>query len=272
MTMCGMAAGFAALFGTPLTSVIFAMEVITVGVMHYSAIVPCIISALVAAGLSQAVGIAPTTFSIAHIPAAVGLENCFRVAVLGVLCAILSVLFCIVMEHIGGAYRRIFKNPFVRVFCGGCIVIAATYLVGCRDYNGAGMNIITQALQGDAKAEAFLLKILFTALTLGAGFKGGEIVPSFFIGATFGCVAGPLLGLSAPFAASLGMAAVFCGVTNCPLASIMLCIEVFGVHGMAYYALCCAVSYMLSGYYGLYTEQKIMYSKVEPEFINKNVH
>ena len=151
------------------------------------------------------------------------------------------------------------------------IVIAATYLVGCRDYNGAGMNIITQALQGDAKAEAFLLKILFTALTLGAGFKGGEIVPSFFIGATFGCVAGPLLGLSAPFAASLGMA-VFCGVTNCPLASIMLCIEVFGFHGMAYYALCCAVSYMLSGYYGLYTEQKIMYSKVEPEFINKNVH
>ena len=134
------------------------------------------------------------------------------------------------------------------------------------------MNIIKQALQGDAKAEAFLLKILFTALTLGAGFKGGEIVPSFFIGATFGCVAGPLLGLSAPFAASLGMAAVFCGVTNCPLASIMLCIEVFGVHGMAYYALCCAVSYMLSGYYGLYTEQKIMYSKVEPEFINKNVH
>jgi len=189
-----------------------------------------------------------------------------------VLCAVLSVLFCIVMEHIGGAYRRIFKNPFVRVFCGGCIVIAATYLVGCRDYNGAGMNIITQALQGDAKAEAFLLKILFTALTLGAGFKGGEIVPSFFIGATFGCVAGPLLGLSAPFAASLGMAAVFCGVTNCPLASIMLCIEVFGFHGMAYYALCCAVSYMLSGYYGLYTEQKIMYSKVEPEFINKNVH
>lgn len=272
MTMCGMAAGFSALFGTPLTSVIFAMEVITVGVMHYSAIVPCIISALVAAGLSQAVGIAPTTFSIARVPATIGFENCWRVAVLGVLCAILSVLFCVIMEQIGDVYRKVFKNPMVRVFCGGCIVIAATYLVGCRDYNGAGMNIIAQALQGDAKAEAFLLKILFTALTLGAGFKGGEIVPSFFIGATFGCVAGQMLGISAPFAAALGMAAVFCGVTNCPLASIMLCIEVFGFHGTAYYALCCAVSYMLSGYYGLYSEQKIMYSKVEPEFINKNVH
>lgn len=272
MTMCGMAAGFAALFGTPLTSVIFAMEVITVGVMHYSAIVPCIISALVASGLSKAVGIKPTAFEIVGIPKTIGLETCWLVAILGILCAVLSVLFCIVMEHTGNAYRKYFKNSMVRVFVGGCIVIGATYLVGCRDYNGAGMDIITKALNGDAKTEAFLLKILFTALTLGAGYKGGEIVPSFFIGATFGCIAGPLMGLPAAFAASLGMAAVFCGVTNCPLASIMLCIELFGFHGTAYYALCCAISYMLSGYYGLYSEQKIMYSKVEPEFINKNVH
>lgn len=272
MTMCGMAAGFAALFGTPLTSVIFAMEVITVGVMHYSAIVPCIISALVASGLSKAVGIKPTAFEIVGIPETIGLETCWLVAILGILCAVLSVLFCIVMEHTGNAYRKYFKNSMVRAFVGGCIVIGATYLVGCRDYNGAGMDIITKALNGDAKTEAFLLKILFTALTLGAGYKGGEIVPSFFIGATFGCIAGPLLGLPAAFAASLGMAAVFCGVTNCPLASIMLCIELFGFHGTAYYALCCAISYMLSGYYGLYSEQKIMYSKVEPEFINKNVH
>lgn len=272
MTMCGMAAGFAALFGTPLTSVIFAMEVITVGVMHYSAIVPCIISALVASGLSKAVGIKPTAFEIVGIPETIGLETCWLVAILGILCAVLSVLFCIVMEHTGNAYRKYFKNSMVRVFVGGCIVIGATYLVGCRDYNGTGMDIITKALNGDAKTEAFLLKILFTALTLGAGYKGGEIVPSFFIGATFGCIAGPLMGLPAAFAASLGMAAVFCGVTNCPLASIILCIELFGFHGTAYYALCCAISYMLSGYYGLYSEQKIMYSKVEPEFINKNVH
>jgi len=272
MTMCGMAAGFSALFGTPLTSVVFAMEVITVGVMHYSAIVPCIISALVASGLSQAVGIAPTAFTIIGIPEKMMLETGWLVAVLGIFCAVLSVVFCIVMEQTGHAYQRYFKNPMVRVFIGGCIVIGATYLAGCRDYNGAGMDIIVNALHGDAKTEAFFLKILFTALTLGAGFKGGEIVPSFFIGATFGCVAGPLLGLPAPFAASLGMAAVFCGVTNCPLTSIFLCIELFGFHGTGYYALCCAISYMLSGYYGLYSEQKIMYSKVEPEFINKNVH
>ncbi len=272
MTMCGMAAGFAALFGTPLTSVVFAMEVITVGVMHYSAMVPCVISSLVAVWLSGTAGIAPTAFLITGIPDTIALKPCLSVALLGILCAVLSVLFCIVLSRIGQTYTRFFKNPFVRVFCGGCIVVAASLLVGCRDYNGAGMDMIALALQGDAKTEAFLLKIIFTALTLGAGFKGGEIVPSFFIGASFGCVAGPLLGLSAPFAASLGMAAVFCGVTNCPLASILLCMEVFGSRGVVYYALCCAVSYMLSGYYGLYSEQKIMYSKVEPEFINQNVH
>lgn len=272
MTMCGMAAGFSALFGAPLTAVVFSMEVITVGVMHYSAMVPCIVSALVAASLSEGVGIAPTAFSIRGVPDAVKLDTAWCVGVLGVACAVLSILFCLAMERTAKAYRSKLPNPFLRVFCGGCILIALTWLVGCRDYNGAGMDIITAALSGDAKAEAFLLKILFTALTLGAGFKGGEIVPSFFIGATFGCVVGPLLGLPAPFAASLGMAAVFCGVTNCPLASIFLSIELFGFEGAAYYALCCAVSYMLSGYYGLYTEQKIMYSKVQPEFINKNVH
>lgn len=272
MTMCGMAAGFSALFGTPLTSVIFAMEVITVGVMHYSAIVPCTVAALVASGMSRAMGIAPTAFFIANIPGEIMFETCCGVVMLGISSALVSILFCIVMEHTSHIYRKYIQNPMLRVFIGGCIVIALTYLVGCRDYNGAGMDIITKALHGDAKAEAFLLKILFTALTLGAGFKGGEIVPSFFIGATFGCVVGPLIGLPAGFAAALCMGAVFCGVTNCPLASVILCIELFGFKGAGYFALCCGISYMLSGYYGLYSEQKIMYSKVQPEFINRNVH
>ncbi len=272
MTMCGMAAGFSALFGTPLTSVVFAMEVITVGVMHYSAIVPCTVAALVASSISQSMGIAPTAFAIANIPGEINMEIGVGAVVLGIASALVSILFCIAMEHTSHAYKKHIANPLLRVFIGGCLVIGLTYLVGCRDYNGAGMDIITRALHGDAKAEAFLLKILFTAVTLGAGYKGGEIVPSFFIGATMGCIVGPFIGLPAGFAASLCMAAVFCGVTNCPLASIILCIELFGMRGAGYYALCCGISYMLSGYYGLYSEQKIMYSKVQPEFINKNVH
>ena len=217
-------------------------------------------------------GIAPTAFFVADIPEKILFETCSEVVALGIASALISILFCVVMEHVSHTYRKRIPNPMLRAFVGGCLVIALTYLVGCRDYNGAGMDIIVNALHGDAKAEAFLLKILFTALTLGAGFKGGEIVPSFFIGATFGCVAGTLLGMPAGFAASLCMAAVFCGVTNCPLASIILCIELFGFKGTGYYALCCGVSYMLSGYYGPYSEQKIMYSKIQPEFINKNVH
>ncbi len=272
MTMCGMAAGFSALFGTPLAAVVFSMEVITVGVMHYSAIVPCIISALVASSIAGNFGIQPTAFAVIGIPEKILLETGWCVGILGVFCALLSILFCIGMEKAAHTYQRFFKSQMLRAFVGGCIIVALSYLVGCRDYNGAGMDIIQNAIAGEAKTEAFLLKILFTSLTLGAGFKGGEIVPSFFVGATFGCIAGPLMGLPASFAASLGMAAVFCGVTNCPLASIILCIELFGFHGTGYYALCCAISYMLSGYYGLYSEQKIMYSKVQPEFINRKVH
>lgn len=272
ITMCGMAAGFSALFGTPLTSVVFAMEVITVGVMHYSAIVPCTISALVAAGLAKGAGISAPCYNVLGVPAEVKLDTGWCVGLLGIGCALLSILFCVVMEMVSGRYKKYFPNPMLRAFVGGCLVIGLTYLVGCRDYNGAGMELIAKAIGGEAKTEAFLLKILFTALTLGAGFKGGEIVPSFFVGATFGCVVGPILSLPASFAASLGMAAVFCGVTNCPLASVFLCIELFGIRGIGYYAICCGISYMLSGYYGLYSEQKIMYSKVQPEFINKNVH
>ena len=115
---------------------------------------------------------------------------------------------------------------------------------------------------------AFLLKLLFTAITLAAGFKGGEVVPSFFVGATFGCAVAPLLGLPAGFGAAVGLAAVFCGVTNCPLASTLLAVELFGAEGLLYFALACCLSYMLSGYQGLYSRQTILYSKLKAQFIN----
>ena len=112
------------------------------------------------------------------------------------------------------------------------------------------------------------MKLIFTCITLSAGFKGGEVVPSFFIGATFGCAAAPLLGLPAGFGAALGLVCVFCGATNCPVASIFLAIELFGGGGVLYFALGCGVSYMLSGYNGLYSSQTIVYSKLKAEYIN----
>ena len=271
ITMCGMSAGFAALFGTPVAAVVFSMEVITVGIMHYSAIVPSIIAAVTATGLSMACGVTPTSFTLQSVPE-LSASGVGSVILLGVFCAGVSVLFCLTMETAGKYYKKIFKNGYIRIFVGGCIVVALTLLLGTRDYNGAGMDVITRAIAGEAEYPAFLWKILLTALTLGAGYKGGEIVPSFFVGATFGCVIGPWIGLPASFAAATGMAALFCGVTNCPIASVILCVELFGAEGIAYYTLACAVSYMLSGYYGLYSEQKIMYSKMQPEFINKSVH
>ena len=164
-------------------------------------------------------------------------------------------------------YARYLPHPYVRVFVGGCIVVALTLLLGTRDYNGAGMQVIWRAFTGNAHPAAFLIKMVLTALTLGAGFKGGEIVPAFFVGSTFGCYYGGFLGLSGSFAAGVGMVAVFCGVTNCPLTSILLAYELFGGDGLLLFALGCAVSYMFSGYSGLYSAQKIMYSKLRPEFI-----
>ena len=120
--------------------------------------------------------------------------------------------------------------------------------------------------QGQALPLDFLWKILFTALTLGAGYKGGEVVPSFFVGATFGCVAAPLLGLPAGFGAALGLAAVFCGATNCLVPSIVLAVELFGAPGLLYYAIVCGVSYTLSGYSGLYSHQHFLTDKLGTEY------
>ena len=160
-------------------------------------------------------------------------------------------------------------NPWVRAFAGGCAVIALTWIFGTTDYNGAGMQVIAAAVeQGTAHPAAFLLKLVFTAITLAAGFKGGEVVPSFFVGAAFGCVAGPLLGLPAGFAAALGLVSVFCGAVNCPLASIFLAVELFGGEGLLYFAVACCVSFVLSGYNGLYSSQRILHSKLKGLYIN----
>ena len=112
------------------------------------------------------------------------------------------------------------------------------------------------------------MKLAFTAVTIGCGFKGGEVVPSFFVGAAFGCVFGGLLGLPPAFAAAIGLVAVFCGAVNCPVASVILSIELFGSAGIVYFAAACALSYVLSGYCGLYSSQTILYSKLRAEFIN----
>lgn len=266
-TLCGMAAFFSALFGTPLTATVFAMVVISVGVFYHAAFIPCFTASLVAYGISRWIGVEPTHFAVT----APVLEpvTLLKVAGLGALCAVVAVLFCNAMHATGHFLRQRIPNPWLRVVSGGFAVILLTCLLGVSDYNGAGMDVIQRAVEGGTAAPAaFLLKILFTAVTLGAGYKGGEVVPSFFVGATFGCVAGPLLGLPAGFSAAVGLVAVFCACVNCPVASMFLSVELFGSDGILYFALACGIAYMLSGYNGLYSSQTILYSKLKAQYIN----
>lgn len=284
ITMCGMSAAFSALFGTPLTAAMFSMEVTSVGVLYYAAIVPCILSSIIGLWVAQHFGVPPTAFTLEGIPN-LSAATLLQVIGMGILFALLSIFFCRLMHAAPRIYDKFLPNHLVRAAVGGALVIALTYVIwiwdpGTYDYNGAGEAIIHAAIGGNARPEAFFFKMLFTTITLGAGFKGGEIVPVFFTGATFGCTVAPFLGLHPSFGAGLGMVCVFCGVTNCPITSLLLSLELFAGdslgmftgQSLCLFAVCLAVSYMLSGYYGLYSEQKIVYSKLRPEFIDKKAN
>lgn len=271
MIMCGMSACFSAVFGTPMAAAVFSMEVISVGIMHYSALVPCVISSLTASMLARHFGAMPEVFPITDLPALTALTVGQTILAAAAFAAI-SVVFCIALHLSEHTYKKYIANPYLRVFVGGLIVVLLTMLLHTNDYNGAGMPMIARCFEGSVPPWAFMMKIIFTAATLGAGFKGGEIVPSFFIGATLGCVIGPILGLPAALCAGCGMVGVFCGVTNSPITSLLISFELFGFEGMPYYLITIAVSYMLSGYYGLYSSQKIIYSKTRTEYIDAHTH
>lgn len=270
ITMTGMSAGFSALFGTPMAAEVFAMEVTNVGVMQYSAFVPCMIASAVGLLVARLLGVQPEIFVIEGLPE-LNAASIAQAAVLAIACALLSILFCVALHKSSALYSKLLPNIILRGLAGGLIVAAFTFLVGKQDYNGAGMNIIQRVFEGDALPLAFIMKIIFTALTLGAGFKGGEIVPAFFVGATFGGFYGRFIGMSPSFGAAVGMTAVFCGVTNCPITSMFIAVELFGADGLIFFGITAAVSYLLSGYEGLYGEQKILYSKLHPTYIDKKL-
>lgn len=268
LLMCGISAAFSALFGTPLAAAILPIEVASVGVLYYSALVPCCWSALVAYLLASSLG-SPFENLELSLDISLTFSSALYVLLLAALCAFVSILFCVVQHFMKNQYARFFKNPYLRIAAGGVLIILLTMLLGTDDYLGPGMSVIERALHGEAVPYAFLLKILFTALTIGAGYKGGEIVPSFFVGATFGCLFANLTGANAPLSAALGMCAVFCGVTNCPLTALLISLELFGFDHASYFFIAVAISYMLSGYYSLYHSQTIVYSKVENAYINQ---
>lgn len=266
--MCGMSAVFAALFGTPVAAGIFSLEVVSIGVLYYAALVPCIFTSYIGVGIARWAGIAGESFPITEVPP-VTIQTAVYIVGLGILCAGVSILLCIMLHRSEHTYRKYFPNPYIRILAGSIIFILLTLLVGTRDYCGSSMALIEESIEGHVRYEAFFLKMVFTAVALGAGFKGGEIVPTLCVGATFGCLVGTLTGFSPSLCAACGMAALFAGVTNCPITSLVIALELFGYAGMEYFSIVIAVSFALSGYYGLYASQKFVYSKTKTEFINR---
>lgn len=266
--MCGMSAVFSALFGTPVAAAIFSLEVVSIGVLYYAALVPCVFSSFLAVGIARAAGLEGEHFPVEMIPA-LNLKAMGLLVLLGILCAAVSILFCVLLHTAEHAYRKYFPDARVRILAGSFLFIALTLLSGTRDYCGSSMGLIESSIEGSVRYEAFLMKMLFTAVALGAGFKGGEIVPTLCVGAALGCAFGEITGFAPSLCAACGMAALFAGVTNCPITSLVIALELFGYEGMEYFSIIIAVAFALSGYYGLYASQKFVYSKTRTEFINR---
>lgn len=271
LTVAGMAGAFSAIFTTPVTAAVFAIEVVTVGHMRYFQLMPCMVASTVGYMISVALG--NEALSYPAVPfEAVSPIILIKVLTAAVLVSLMSSLFCISIHKTEGFMKSRVKNKYLRALLGGAVIVCLTLLLGTRMYNGAGMDTIGLMLSGDREkitaaltgtaALAFLIKTLMTSITIGSGFKGGEIVPAFFTGATLGAVLGMLLNLHPSFSAALGMIGMFAGVTNCPMASVILGCELFGADGMVYFAVTVAVGFILSGRSGLYYEsQRLVYQK-----------
>lgn len=260
LVMAGMSAVFAGLFGTPLTATVFCMEFESIGTLFSPALLPCFLAAFTASRVSLMLGVHAEGYLL---DAAMDLSllSFGKYLMLAVLVSLLGIAMCTIFHKAEHLAAHHVKNPFVRIVAGGVLVAAMTALVGDHRFNGAGMDMALQAVAGKADWYSFLVKLLFTAVTLAAGFKGGEIVPTFCIGATFGCVAGILLGIDPGFAAALGLVGLFCCATNSPIASILLSIEMFSGTNVYVFSFVCVVCFVLSGNLGLYASQIVPFGK-----------
>ncbi len=259
--MCGMSACFAALFGTPLAAGIFAIEMVRVGIFYYAALVPCVFSSFIGAAVAGCLGLEGERYDMGVFPG-FGFGGAGTAVFIAVLCAMAGILLCACLHRGSALYQKYFPNPYIRVLAASAIYIVLTLLFPERLYNGGGLHLIEKCFEGEAvPCYAFLAKILFTAVVLGAGFKGGEIVPALCVGATLGHAAAAVLGMPLGLGAALGMMCVFVSVTNCPMATMFLAFEMFGFGAMPFFAIAVAVSFTLSGYCGLYHSQRFPYSK-----------
>lgn len=266
--MAGMSAVFAGVFGTPIAAAVFPIEVVSIGIMHYSALVPCIFAAFIGHAVSAGIGTGFEAFIITEIPA-FNLRSVLLIVLLGLLCGIVAQLFCFCLHFADKLYSKLTPNYYVRILAASVIFIVLTLCVRTDLYLGTSTKLLEDAFAGNVPYFAFFFKMIFTAIALGGKFKGGEIVPTLCIGASFGCVFGMLTGLSPSLCAACGMAALFVGVTNCPVSTLIISLELLSMEAMPFYSIVIAVAFCFSGYASLYQSQRIMYSKTKPLFLNR---
>ncbi len=271
LLLAGIAAGFGAVFGTPVTGAIFALEVVTIGRIRHHALLPCLLASVLADAVCTAWGIHHTSYHIApsSLPA-LRLTSLGKVALAGAVFGIAGYLFAWLTEQIKHhSHTLLHRHQWLIPALGGLLIIALTYICGTTDYLGLGVTASTP--QGASIVNAFqpsgvhtfswLWKLLFTAITLGMGFKGGEVTPLFFIGAALGNTLAPLLHLPPDLLAGLGFIAVFAAATNTPLACTLMGVELFGGQYVLHYAVACYVAYYCSGHSSIYSTQRIAINK-----------
>ena len=266
--MAGIGAGFASVFGTPLAGAVFALEVLALGrlpLTFYRALLPCLAAALLADQVELLWG---SLLDVHHTHYAAPLMPAITMSVLGAM-ALAGVLFGLTARvfsgathALAGAMKRAIAYAPLRPFTGGVLVALAVWLLGTDQYIGLGIPTIVDALQQPLPSHDFLAKMAFTIVSLGSGFKGGEVTPLFFIGATLGNALAPLLQQPFALLAAVGFVAVFAGAANTPLASTVMAMELFGPEIGVYAALACLVAYACSGRQGIYHAQQAGHSSL----------
>jgi len=255
LLMAGISAGFGSVFGTPLAGMIFGLEVLAVGRLRYDALFPCLVASLVGDWTCTAWGVQHTHYvvgSVLHVDALL----LAKVLAASLAFALAAVLFAETTHGLQWLFQHLFSWAPLRPVVGGVLIIGLVWALGTDDYLGLGVPFIVQSFTPDGVATwAFFWKALFTAVTLGAGFKGGEVTPLFFIGAALGCTLGTLLDVPHDFMASLGFVAIFAGAANTPLACTIMGIEMFGSGNAVSIAIACCMSYLWSGHRGIYLSQ-----------------
>ena len=262
LLIMGISAGFSGVFGTPIAAAIFSIEVLTKGKNRYRAIVPALLAAYIADVTCHFAGATHTHY---HIPFAPDMTiNLFLWTVLsGILFGITAYSFSTIMRLFTTFFQRIISYPPLRPVVGGIIIAICVYLMGTTKYIGLGIPTIVESFDAQLPQYDFLIKLLITAFTLSAGFKGGEVTPLFFIGATLGNLLFIFIPLPLALLAGMGFVAVFSGATNTPIACAIMGIELFGIEGGAYITVACVVAFIFSGKTGIYSAQSVPVLKQE---------